>query len=348
MSRLIERLQKGPVICGEGYVFELERRGYLQAGAFVPEVLIDHPEVVLQLHRDFVHAGSDVVEALTYYAHRDKLKMIGKEDKLEEMNRIALRLAKQVATEKGNDCLVAGNICNTNLWEGQITQEKLNYIESIFREQVKWAKEEGVDFIIAETFGCFREALLALKVIKEAGLTAVVTLSFQRDGDKTVIDGVSFEESFLTLKKEGADVVGINCHRGPQTILPLIAKLRKLVEGPIAALPVPYRTTNEQPSFMSLKDDLCLSPHGRPFPTALDPFVCTRYEIAEFTKKAKEMGVNYFGLCCGAGPHHLRSMAEALGKKPPASKYSPNMALHFNLGTDHRLLKSNLDDLHKY
>ena len=63
---LLQRLDAGPVICAEGYVFELERRGYLQAGAFVPEVVLEHPEVVAQLHRDFVHAGSDVVEIELY------------------------------------------------------------------------------------------------------------------------------------------------------------------------------------------------------------------------------------------------------------------------------------------
>ena len=68
---LLGRIEAGPVICAEGYVFELERRGYLQAGAFVPEVVLEHPEAVRALHRDFVHAGSDVVEALTYYAHRE-------------------------------------------------------------------------------------------------------------------------------------------------------------------------------------------------------------------------------------------------------------------------------------
>src|SRR5437762_11060508 len=93
---LLERLDRGPVICAEGYVFELERRGYLQAGAFVPEVVLDHPEVVKQLHRDFVHAGSDVVEALTYYAQREKLRVIGREHLLEEMNRQALAIARQV------------------------------------------------------------------------------------------------------------------------------------------------------------------------------------------------------------------------------------------------------------
>ncbi|MDQ3859783.1 MAG: homocysteine S-methyltransferase family protein, partial [Actinomycetota bacterium] len=76
---LVERLADGPVICAEGYLFELERRGYLQAGAFVPEVVLEHPELVAALHREFVHAGSDVVEAFTYYAHREKLRIIGRE-----------------------------------------------------------------------------------------------------------------------------------------------------------------------------------------------------------------------------------------------------------------------------
>ena len=113
---LLERLADGPVICAEGYLFEFERRGYLQAGAFVPEVVLEHPELVAQLHREFVHAGSDVVEAFTYYAHREKLRLIGKEHLLEEMNRQALAIAKEVAAESG--ALFAGNICNTNIFVG--------------------------------------------------------------------------------------------------------------------------------------------------------------------------------------------------------------------------------------
>src|SRR5216684_3716401 len=111
---LRERLAAGPVICAEGYLFELERRGYLQAGAFVPEAVLDHPEVVEQLHRDFVHAGSDVVEAFTYYAHREKLRVIGREKDLERINKQALKIAKSVAREHG--ALVAGNICNTSVY----------------------------------------------------------------------------------------------------------------------------------------------------------------------------------------------------------------------------------------
>src|SRR5450432_1363810 len=112
---LMKRLAKGPVICAEGYVFELERRGYLQAGAFVPVVLTEHPEVVEELHREFVHAGSDVTQALTYYVHREKLRVIGREKDLVPMNRTALRIAKKVARATGT--LFAGDICNTNIYD---------------------------------------------------------------------------------------------------------------------------------------------------------------------------------------------------------------------------------------
>jgi methionine synthase I (cobalamin-dependent) len=73
---LLKALDTGPVICAEGYLFEMERRGYLKANLFVPEVVLDNPQVVEQLHRDFVHSGSDVVLAFTYYVDREKLKAI--------------------------------------------------------------------------------------------------------------------------------------------------------------------------------------------------------------------------------------------------------------------------------
>src|SRR5262249_50393788 len=98
---LLQRLAKGPGVCAQGHRFELGRRGDLQAGAFVPEVLLEHPEVVERLHRDFVHAGSDVVEACTYYVHREKLRVIGREKDLEPMNAVALKIARKVARETG-------------------------------------------------------------------------------------------------------------------------------------------------------------------------------------------------------------------------------------------------------
>jgi len=322
---LLERLDEGPVICAEGYLFECERRGYLQAGAFVPEVVLEHPEVVSQLHREFVHAGSDVVEAFTYYAHREKLRVIGKEHLLEELNRTALRLAREVADESG--ALFAGDISNTNVFQGDDASRAA--VRAMFEEQVGWAVEAGVDFVIGETFSWGEEALIALDVVKQTGLPAVITLSIHKE--PTVREGWTPVETCKRLEAAGADVVGLNCIRGPETMLPLVAAVREAVDCHVAALPVPYRTTAEEPSFQSLSDPRV---EGRPFPIALDPFTCNRFELAEFGAAALDLGIRYLGVCCGAGPHHIRSLAEAVGRSPEASRYSADMSKHAFLGTD--------------
>jgi betaine-homocysteine S-methyltransferase len=330
---LLERLEQGPVICAEGYLFELERRGYLQAGSFVPEVVLEHPEFVTQLHREFVHAGSDVVEAFTYYAHREKMRLVGKEHLLEAINRRALQLAKDVAAE--SRALFAGDICNTNVFVGD--DESRQAVRAMFEEQVGWAVDADVDFIIGETFTWGEEALIALETIKTAGLPAVMTLAIHQPG--TTWEGWSPEEACKRLEDAGADVVGLNCSRGPRTMLPLLERIRAAVGVHVAALPVPYRTSDAEPTFQSLSDPVAapLLPDGRPFPAALDPFTCSRYEIADFATAAHGIGIDYLGVCCGAGPHHIRSLAEALGRTPPASRYSADMSKHAFFGTDERV-----------
>ena len=324
---LLERLDAGPVICAEGYLFELERRGYLQAGAFVPEVVLEHPEKVTELHREFVHAGSDVVEAFTYYAHREKLRIIGREHLLEAINRQALDLAGAVARETGT--MLAGNVCNTNVWTGDGSRDT---VRPMFEEQVGWAVDAGVDFVIGETFSWTGEALAATEVIKAAGLPAVVTFTPHSDPDTR--DGHSVADACRALEAAGADVVGLNCARGPATMLPLLEEVRAAVSVHVAALPVPYRTHEAEPSMQSLRDPLAPGPDHRAFPSGLDPFTCTRHDIAGFAADALALGCRYLGVCCGAAPHHVRAMAEALGRTPAASRYSADMSKHAYLGTD--------------
>lgn len=341
-NKFLKKLSEGNILCAEGYIFELERRGYLQAGSFVPECILKNPEVVEQLHRDFVHAGSDVTVALTYYTHREKLRLIGEEDKIELMNKTALKIAKKVAAD--TNTLFAGDICNTNLWTNKNDEYLIKKVTDMFYEQVKWAKEYDCDYVIAETFGYLEEAKIALNVIKSFDLPAVVTLvAHQAEYTR---DGYLIEDALSELEKNGADVVGLNCYRGPDTMLPLLEKIVKVIKIPVAALPVPYRTTENEPTFMSLTDDNLpkCTVNDRPFPVALDGKTCTRFEIAEYTKKALNLGIKYFGLCCGAGPHHVRSMAETLGLTPPASKYSPDMSLHFAFGTNKTLIDENIEN----
>jgi betaine-homocysteine S-methyltransferase len=322
---LSERLEQGVVLAAEGYLFELERRGYLKSGPYVPEVVLDYPDAVGQLHREFLRAGSDVMVAFTYYGHREKLRTIGREGDLEALNRQALRLAKEVAAEE--DALVAGNICNTWVYDPEAPESSGEVVREMYREQIGWAAEEGVDLVVSETNDYVGEALIGLEVIQEFGLPGVMT--FASTSDRT-IDGHELDDACTRLEAAGADVVGLNCSRGPQSMLPLVERIRAAVACPVAALPVPYRTTADQPTFQSLR----AADGTRTFPLALDPFLCTRFEMADFAVAARDAGVSYIGVCCGAGPHHVRAMAEALGRTVPASRYSPDLSLHPILGED--------------
>ena len=121
-------------------------------------------------------------------------------------------------------------------------------------------------------------------------------------------------------------------------MMPYARKIRDAVATHVAALPVPYRTTAEEPTFQSLTEKdmtcACCIPDGRSFPLALDPFQVTRFEIAEFGREAAAANIRYLGVCCGAGPHHIRALAEALGRRPPASRFSADMSKHYALGSD--------------
>jgi betaine-homocysteine S-methyltransferase len=319
---LIGRLRKGSLLCAEGYIFELERRGYVKAGAYVPEVVLEHPEAVQQLHNEFAHAGSDVTVALTYYAHRQKLKAIGLESSLEQLNRSALKIAKQAASESGT--IFAGNICNTWAFDPD-SKASHKDVRAQYSEQLRWAAEEGVDFVLAETIEYLGEALLALEEIKKFNLPAVVNLAPIYEKSK---DGFDWIKACKVLKAAGADVVGFNCSRGPATLLPLVRALRDAVDGPIAAVPVPYHTTPAAPAFQFLKDEDGKSAYT----LGLDKFLCDRYEMADFAVSAKQTGVDFIGVCCGGSPHYVRAMAEALGREVPASRYSPDLTQHSLLG----------------
>ncbi|HEY5031646.1 MAG TPA: homocysteine S-methyltransferase family protein [Actinomycetes bacterium] len=324
MPGLLERLDDDGVVLGaEGYLFELERRGYLKSGPYVPEVVLDRPDAVAELHREFLAAGADVMVAFTYYGHEEKLRMIGREGDVEALNRQALRLARETATTGG--AMLAGNICNTWAYDPADPVASGERVRRMYRDQVRWAADEGADFILSETNDYVGEALIGLEVIREHGLPSVVT--FASSEDKT-IDGFGFEEACKRLEDAGADVVGLNCSRGPATMLPLLERVRAAVSCPIAGQPVPYRTTPSQATFQALRDN----DGRRVFPIALDPFTCTRFDMADFAVAARDVGVRFIGICCGGAPHHVRAMAEALGRTVPASRYSPDLSLHPVLG----------------
>jgi len=336
-KKLLERLNKGPVICAEGFLFEIERRGYMSSGEFVPMVSLEHPEALETLHKDFQHAGSDIVEAFTYNGHREKMKVIGKEELIEPLNRAALKIARKVADLKSKGPkpnLMAGNISNSNIWNDKDKKTHLQ-VEKMFNEMIDWAVDEGADILIGETFYYAEEAYAALKAMKESKLPCVITIAPM--GENIMRDGVSILDTCKELEQRGGDVVGMNCFRGPNTMMPYLKEIRKSLKCHVAALPINFRTTKEHPTFFNLPDNNgcgCHTPHKTPFPTALDPMQCNRYEIGKFAKEAFDLGINYLGVCCGANPMLIREVAEAVGLKVPASKYRENMENHFMYGQD--------------
>lgn len=332
------------IIHYSGYLFELERRSYLQAGAYVPEVVLEHPEAVQALHREAAWCGADVILAFQYYAHREKMKIIGREKDVEIINRKALELAKEVAAETNN--LFAGNICNTNVYDpDDPSTEKEVY--SIFEETVGWIADAKPDFIVAETFSFHREAEIALEVCQAANIPVVI--GFALYNTRKLRDEMTAAESAKILAGKGASSVGLNCNLGPAEMIKDLKAMRDQgYDGHLLAFPVGYRTSNETPDFHGVKDDRfpldsCCLPDGHHFPTALDGLYATRHELADFAKQAYDLGARYIGGCCGTGPVHIRAMAEALGRNPAHSKYSADLSKHYAMGNDPLLRKNNTD-----
>ncbi|GAB1607052.1 betaine--homocysteine S-methyltransferase 1-like [Argonauta hians] len=319
-----DRLSSGEkIFVAEGYMFEFNKRGYLKSGSMVPEVVIENPHLVQNMHEEFVHAGSDVVLAFTYYGHRQKLKVIGREDEVEKLNRKALKLARDVADKTG--CLMAGNLSNTTVFNPS-DKDSVELVKDMFKEQVIWAKEGGADFILGETFYSLEEAMLSLEAIKTygGGVPAVVTIAPNSQED--TVDGIPIGEACRKLEEGGAAVVGLNCSRGPRMMVPLMKHVRHACKGPIAALPVLYRTTEDIATFQMLKDP---NTGLYAFPINLAQFQCSMSDIEFFGKACNDIGIQYIGLCCGNTADYFRLLCETCGKNPPASRYSSDMAKHY-------------------
>lgn len=365
---LEERLAAGEtILCAEGYLVAFSRSAYVAPGLWASDFVLDYPEVVREKHYEFVRAGSDVTEAyqvgsaatcgygqvpsahttcvfggvlqdnaivsftlMQYYTHRKRMGMVGKADETEHINRVALKIAREVAEDTGT--LLAGGISNTDLFKLGEMEDPSGVIREMFEEQVRWSKEEGVDYVIAETISDFKEAKIALEVIKSFDLPAVVTFAVtdvlaRKDGEYVTCDGVPVSEACHKLLDMGATLVGVNCSLGPSTMISVVEQIcQKVPPEKVCALPVTFRTTEEAPAWHLLVDKTC--PENNPvYPNGLDAFYVSPVEIVQFTKRCLELGMRYIGICCGNTGNYTRVMAEAMGREPPCNKYHSETAL---------------------
>jgi betaine-homocysteine S-methyltransferase len=281
----------------------------VQAGPYTPEVTLEHPQVLEQLHLEFVRAGSQVLQALTFYASEEKLEASGHSHFVEEINRAAVRIAKRAA---GGACLVAGVITLTPSFEPG-SERARRRVRALLDQQVGLQKSEGVDFFIGETFCSLEEALIALEAIKASELPAMLTMNLRESGSA---EGYRPAECARRLAGAGADVVGINCNYDPTTSLRIVEQMRRAVDVHIACQPVAFATSRD-PFF----EHEC-------FPLSLERVQLSRFELARFAKRAQQVGVGFIGGCCGVQACHIRSMAEALGRRPVGSAKSPQLERH--------------------
>jgi len=267
------------------------------------------------------------------------MSLVGLEGRLEEINLKALKIAREVADATGT--LMAGNICNSTVYK-RGDEESIEKAKRMFKEQVEWAVAGGADFIVGETYHELGEAMLALKTIQEHGngLPAVITFTVHPDNKTT--DDFPIAEACRLLEEAGAAVVGLNCGKGPGTIIEPLKQIRQACKGPIAAIPVPYRTDEKEKTFFSLTvpktDELA-------FPLNLHSCMATRTEIRDFAEQAKNIGVQYTGLCCGNSSNLFRIVAEVYAKPAPALKYSPQMHKHYVYGDKEKFSSYHTVDL---
>jgi betaine-homocysteine S-methyltransferase len=310
MKSIVEMMNVGPVVGDGGYLIELERRGYVDSGSgreqvgtgrgsgqFTPEVAIENPDALRELHREFLRAGSQVLQALTFFGTREKLDRAGYGAQVEEINAAAVALAKDVARDQA---LVAGSVSRTQLVERE-GMGSLGKARDHIAEQIRLLKAAGVDFLILETFFHLAEMKVALEAASESGLPAIATMSF-RPVIAQCSDGHTPAECARVMADLGACAVGANCEQDPSRMAPLLRQMRDAVDVPIAAQPAAFCTTEACHSFTRLPE----------FPDSLEAIQLPRQAFAEFGKAARSEGWGYVGGCCGCNAAYIRTLALAV------------------------------------
>ncbi|XP_068430793.1 betaine--homocysteine S-methyltransferase 1 [Clinocottus analis] len=296
-------LDAGEIIIGDGgFVFALEKRGYVKAGPWTPEAAAEHPEAVRQLHREFLRAGANVMQTFTFYASDDKLENRGHTQRFtgQQINEAACDLARQVADE--GDALVAGGISQTPAYLSCKSEKE---VKAIFMKQIDVFVKKNVDFLIAEYFEHVEEAEWAVQVLKSTGKPVAATLCIGPEGD---LNGVSPGDCAVRLVKAGAHIVGVNCHFDPETCVKTVKMMKAAVEK--AGLKAHYMS---QPLAYHTPDCNCQGFIDLPeFPFSLEPRILTRWDMQKYAREAYDAGIRYIGGCCGFEPYHVRALAEEL------------------------------------
>ena len=286
--------------------------------------------------------GSDVIEAFTYYAHREKLRLIGRENDLEPMNRQALDDREEGRRKKATRSSPA--ISATPTSTSRTMRKSPQQVRAMFEEQVGWAVEAGVDFIIAETIswlGRGRDRARRHQADQAAVRGDLRAAPQGRDARRLVAVGSRKADRAARRRRGRAQLHPRHPHHDAVRRADPPRRCRSM--SPRCRSP----TAPPRPSRLRIahREGRGLRPlHSRTAARSRLRSIRSRSRDTRSpssARRAHDLDVRYLGVCCGAGPHHIRALAEALGRRPPASRFSADMSKHYSLGTDPRLQADN-------
>ncbi len=288
---LLERLEKGPVLCDGAMGTTLFSRGIPYQVCY-EELNISQPALIQEIHQSYIAAGAEIIETNTFGGNRYRLARYGFENKVGEFNRRAVKIAREARDISGESVLVAGSVGPLGQIVGPGGSLKPAEAQEAFKEQIESLMEGGVDLIILETFYNFQEMWQALRTTRAiTDLPIVAQMTFTEDG--RTFSGHTPEEVVQMLRQGGADVIGLNCHVGPQGTLAVVE-----------------RFADAKPSFPYLSAQPNAGApqriEGRLFYNASPDY------FGQYVTRFHEMGVKLMGGCCGTTPAHIAAMREAL------------------------------------
>ncbi len=298
LSKLLENRL---LILDGAFGTELQKRG-MPAGVCPEQWVIEHPAVLEELQREYIHAGSDIVYTCTFGGNRIKLAEYGLGDRVIELNRDLARISKRAAA--GTNCFVAGDLAPTGNFIEPFGDMPFEKAVSVYKEQCQGLLAGGVDLFVIETMLDIQEARAALLAVKETSdLPVLVSMTFGNDGRTlTNSDPVTV---LLILQSLGADAVGVNCSTGPKDMIEIVSLMKPYARIPLLAKP------------------------NAGLPRLINGVTIFDMEAEEFGSYAEEFvraGVNLLGGCCGTSPLYiasLKSNIEGCGPlKPDAKPYS--------------------------
>lgn len=261
------------------------------------ELNLTNPEIVKEVHSEYLQSGVDIIETNTFGANRYKLKKFGLEDKVSEINRAGARIAREVA---GEEIFVAGSVGPLGLKIEPWGPTAVKEAEEAFFEQAQALLEGGVDFIILETFSDINEIHQAIKAIQKLGqdIELIAEMTIEESGNS--LYGTTPEVFTKKLEEWRAPVIGVNCSVGPAHMLHCIEKMAQTTERPLSAMPnagVPREV------------------EGR------NIYLCSPEYMAEYAKRFILNGVKVVGGCCGTTPAHIKAIRRAIkALQPPERK----------------------------